>query len=180
MICKLHRALYGLKQAPGDWFEWLAAALLKFQFTSSKYDHSLFVHTNGSSYTYVLVDVDDIIVTGASANFIQTLIIKLNSKFSLKDPSNLHYFLGIEVHRLSDGSLLLSQQNYIKDLLVKSKRDKAKAISTPMVLVLKSKHGSDQLADPTLYHSIVGALQYATVTRLEISYSVNKACQFMA
>ena len=59
--------------------------------------------------------------------------------------------------------------------------DKAKAISTPMVSGLRlSKHGSDQLSDPTLYRSIVGALQYAIVTRPEISYSVNKACQFMA
>ena len=50
-----------------------------------------------------------------------------------------------------------------------------------MVSALKfSKHGSDQLSDPTHYRSIVGALQYATVPRLEISYSVNKACQFMA
>ena len=36
------------------------------------------------------------------------------------------------------------------------------------------------MTDPSLYRSIVGALQYATVTRPEISYSVNKACQFMS
>jgi len=33
--------------------------------------------------------------------------------------------------------------------------------------------------DPTLYRSILGALQYATVTRLEISFSVNRVCQYM-
>ena len=59
--------------------------------------------------------------------------------------------------------------------------DKAKAIFTPMVSRLKlSKHGSDKFDNPSLYRSVVGALQYATVTRPEISYSVNKACQFMA
>ena len=59
--------------------------------------------------------------------------------------------------------------------------DKAKAISTPMILGLKlSQHGSDKFDNPSLYRSVVGALRYATVTRPEISYSVNKACQFMA
>jgi hypothetical protein len=33
--------------------------------------------------------------------------------------------------------------------------------------------------DPHLYQSIVGALQYATITRPDISYAVNKASQFM-
>jgi len=33
--------------------------------------------------------------------------------------------------------------------------------------------------DPTLYRSIIGALQYATITRPEISFSVNRVCQYM-
>ena len=59
--------------------------------------------------------------------------------------------------------------------------DKTKPISTPMVFGLKlSKHGSDKFSDPSLYRFVIGALQYATVTRPEISFCVNKACQFMA
>jgi len=38
----------------------------------------------------------------------------------------------------------------------------------------------DLLSDPTLYRSVVGALQYAMLTRPEISFAVNKVCQFMA
>ena len=33
--------------------------------------------------------------------------------------------------------------------------------------------------DPTLYRSIVGALQYITITRPDISFAVNRACQRM-
>ena len=104
----------------------------------------------------------------------------MDADFSLKDLGPLHYFLGIEVTRLANGSLHLSQQKYIRDLLAKSKMDKAKGISTPMVSNLKlSKFSTPNFSDPQLYRSIVGALQYATITRPEISFSVNKCCQFM-
>ncbi|XP_035841361.1 uncharacterized mitochondrial protein AtMg00810-like [Helianthus annuus] len=33
--------------------------------------------------------------------------------------------------------------------------------------------------DPTLYRSLVGALQYLTITRLDISYAVNQVSQFL-
>lgn len=58
--------------------------------------------------------------------------------------------------------------------------DKAKSINTPIITNLKlTKHGHDLMPNPTLYRSIVGALQYVTVTRPEIAYAVNKVCQFM-
>ena len=156
-------------------------ALHKFGFVGSKCDPSLFVYSQGATTTYILVYVDEIIIAGNSFKLIDTLISKLNAEFALKDLGPLHYFLGIKVHKLRDGSLLLSQQKYIKDLLTKSKMDKAKSIATPMVSDLKlSKLGRDSVLDPTLYRSVVGALQYATVTRPEISFSINKACQFMS
>jgi histone deacetylase 1/2 len=43
-----------------------------------------------------------------------------------------------------------------------------------------TKQGSDFVTDPTLYRSIVGALQYVTLTRPELSFPENKVCQFMA
>jgi len=36
------------------------------------------------------------------------------------------------------------------------------------------------MEDPALYRSIEGPVQYITVSRPEIGYSVNKVCQFMA
>lgn len=58
--------------------------------------------------------------------------------------------------------------------------DKAKAISTPMVSGTKlTKEGNNLMTDPTLYRSVVGALQYATITRPEIAFAVNKVCQFL-
>lgn len=90
--------------------------------------------------------------------------------------------MGIEVKYTQDGGMLLSQEQYITDLLKKTKMFEAKGISTPMISgsPLSAIFG-DPFEDPTLYRSTVGvgALQYVTVTRPEISYSVSKVCQFM-
>jgi histone deacetylase 1/2 len=59
--------------------------------------------------------------------------------------------------------------------------DNCKPIGSPMVANCRlSKFGTDKMTDPSLYRSTVGALQYATLTRLDISFSVNKVCQFMS
>ncbi|KAL5551297.1 hypothetical protein UlMin_001473 [Ulmus minor] len=58
--------------------------------------------------------------------------------------------------------------------------DEAKPLPTPMVSNLKlTAINGDPITNGTEYRSIVGALQYITITRLETAYSVNQVCQFM-
>jgi histone deacetylase 1/2 len=181
LVCKLQKALYGLKQAPRQWFDKLTATLLHFGFKASKCDPSLFIYCKDKQVVYLLVYVDDIIITGSSASLVQNLVDKLNSAFSLKQLGDLEYFLGIEVHHLKDGSLLLTQSKYIRDLLSRTNMVDCNPINTPMMSSCKlSKTGSDNMSDATLYRSVVGSLQYATITRPEISFAVNKVCQFMS
>lgn len=55
----------------------------------------------------------------------------------------------------------------------------ANGFNTPMTSGLQFlAFRSDPVRDVQLYRSIVGALQYVTITRPEISFSVNKVCQF--
>lgn len=112
LVCKLHKALYGLKQAPRAWFDKLKGALLGLGFTSSRCDPSLFVYSKASHIIYMLVYVDDIIVTGNSSSLIQHIISQLHSNFALKQLGELDYFLGIQVHKASNG-LLLTQTKYL-------------------------------------------------------------------
>ncbi|OIW12051.1 hypothetical protein TanjilG_24475 [Lupinus angustifolius] len=59
--------------------------------------------------------------------------------------------------------------------------DSAKSLPTPMSSSCKlTKTGSSPFDNPTLYRSIVGALQYATITRPDLAFSVNKVCQYMS
>lgn len=73
LICKLNRALYGLKQAPRTWYERLSLTLLQFGFLSSRGGPSLFTFICGCDKLYVLVYVDDIIITGTSSKLIHDL-----------------------------------------------------------------------------------------------------------
>lgn len=178
-VCKLHKALYGLKQAPRAWFEKLHGALHSFGFSSAKSDQSLFVRITPSHCMYLLVYVDDILITGSDSKEIAALVSGLHNTFALKDLGELNYFLGIQVTKTTVG-LHLSQKKYITDLLCRAKMQYAKGISTPLTSGQKlTAFGSDSVKDVQLYRSIVGALQYATITRPEIAYGVNRVCQFM-
>ena len=124
---------------------------------------------------YLFVNVDDIILIGSSISLIQHITYKLNTAFSLKQLGHLDYFLGLEIKYLPNNSILMTQTKYIRDLLHKTNMAEAHSNSSPMVSNCKlSRHGVDAFHDPTLYRSVVGALQYATLTRPEINFVVNK------
>ena len=158
-VCKLHKSLYGLKQAPRAWFEKLFQALHTFGFTQSSSDASLFV-LQSSVPVFVLVYVDDILVTGPNTNLCQQFIHKLSQVFPVKDLGPLHYFLGLEVHRTSEG-LFMHQGKYLLDLLHKTNMAGAKPCVTPLG-TSKLDHSGPFLSNPTEYRSIVGGLQYLT------------------
>ena len=179
LVCRLHKSLYGLKQAPRAWFDKLHHVLLAAGFCSAKSDQSLFIKVTASLTQFVLVYVDDILVISSEARSLDTLVAHLDAQFKLKDLGDLDYFLGIQVHHVGTG-FLLSQKKYALDLLTRVNMHTANGIASPMASSAQlSAYGGPEVDDPQLYRSIVGALQYLTITRHELSFAVNKVCQFM-
>uniref|UniRef100_A0A2N9ECA1 Reverse transcriptase Ty1/copia-type domain-containing protein n=1 Tax=Fagus sylvatica TaxID=28930 RepID=A0A2N9ECA1_FAGSY len=142
-------------------------------------DPSLFVFRQGSTLLYLLLYVDDIILTGNSTAAVNSLITQLAATFELKDLGPLRYFLGLQIDYGTD-CLFVHQRKYITDLLSKFNMPTCKAASTPFSISHKLQPSSEAiLSDPTQYRSLVGALQYATFTRPDITYAVNQVCQYM-
>jgi len=177
--CKLQKALYKLKQAPRAWYSRLSNTLIQLGFTISRSDSSLFILQKDSYTLLVLIYVDDILITCSNHAAIRDLLAALHRDFAVKDLGSFNFFLGIEVLPYSRG-VVLSQQRYILDILKRTKMTEAKPTTSPMA---SSTHLSafegDLFNDPTLYRSTVGALQYLCITRLDISFRVNKLSQFM-
>ncbi|KAL5820829.1 hypothetical protein ACOSQ3_022711 [Xanthoceras sorbifolium] len=179
-VCKLVKSLYGLKQVPRAWFEKLKFSLLKWGFVNSRADSSLFIFKAPNVILILLVYVDDILVTGNNELLVQKLVADLHATFALKDLGDLNFFLGFEACRSAAG-LLLTHSKYAHDLLKKTNMLDAHACPTPMSVGTKlHKSDGDTYANPTLYRSTVGALQYLTLTRPDLSFAVNKLSQYLA
>lgn len=128
---------------------------------------------------YLLVYVDDIILTTSTDALRSTLISLLHAEFSMKDLGPLHYFLGIAVHR-THHAMFLSQSKYAAELLDRASMANCKPISTPVDTKAKlSANCGPPVSDPSLYRSLAGALQYLTITRPDLSYAVQQLCLFM-
>lgn len=76
-VCRLKKPIYGLKQAPRAWYMALKQFLLVTGFTNSLADTTLFVNSSANIITYVLVYVDDIIVTGNNNRIVANVLISL-------------------------------------------------------------------------------------------------------
>ncbi|KAI0516410.1 hypothetical protein KFK09_009085 [Dendrobium nobile] len=178
-VCLLHKAIYGLKQAPRLWFATLSTYLKNQNFLISSADPSFFHYHKDHLHIYILVYVDDILITGNDSSSITSLILNLQQKFQTRNLGHLSKFLGIEFHRSAAG-YHLHQHSYIQDLLHTASMTNCKPLLTP----LPSKYPVDQtlqlpFGQPDLFRKLAGSLQYLTSTRPDIAFAVNKLCQHM-
>jgi hypothetical protein len=177
-VCHLQKSLYGLKQAPRAWFQRFATFIQSIGFIPSKSDSSLFIFRSSTQTAYLLLYVDDIVLIASSDSFLSHIVTLLNREFSMTDLGPLHHFLGVTASRTSS-TLFLSQRQYILDLLSRAGMIDCQPSRTPADIGAKLSADGDPVPDPTLYRSLTGALQYATLTRPDISYSVQQACLYM-
>lgn len=154
----------------------LFRVLVMFGFTHRKYDHYMFIYSHQGVIIYALVYVDDILITSSSSMLVQKLI---DEKFSFKKLDTLEYFLSVDIKHLDSRNHLLAQTKYILDLLTKANMRNVNGVTIPMLSNCRlNNHGASSLPDRNLYHSMLEALKYVTLTRTHIAFSVSKTCQF--
>ena len=112
LVCKLRHSLYGLKRSPRAWFGRFSSVIQEFEMLRCETDHSVFYHHNSlSQCIYLVVYVDDIVITGSDQEGIQRLKQHLFNHFQTKDLGKLKYFLGLEIAQ-SNSSVVMSQRKY--------------------------------------------------------------------
>ncbi|KAK1677205.1 hypothetical protein QYE76_038053 [Lolium multiflorum] len=151
-----------LDEAPRAWYHRFASYIATLGFVASATDTSLFVLHSAADTAYLLLYVDDIIVTASSTSFLEGLLVRLHSEFAMTDLGDLHYFLVCSGYSTRAGM------------------SDCHPSPTPVDTSSKlSASDGELLPDATDYRSIVGGLQYLTLTRPDLSYAVQQACLHM-
>ena len=152
----------------------------EFGMIRSAANHSVFYHHSSTGECiYLIVYVDDIIITGSDQDVIQKLKQHLFSHFQTKDLGKLKYFLGIEVAQ-SNSRMVIFQRKYTLDILTDTGMLDCKPVDNPMDPNVKLVLGQGELLrDPGRYRRLVGKLNYLTITRPDISFPVSVVSQFL-
>ncbi|KAG6423270.1 hypothetical protein SASPL_113661 [Salvia splendens] len=111
-------------------------------------------------------------------NDLKSFISRLHQEFAITDLGKLGYFFGLEVTYTSSG-IFLNQAKYARDILQRASLEESKPVSTPLVAGCQLSTDGQPFEDPTLYRSLVGLLQYLTITRPDLSFDVNLVSQHL-
>ena len=71
-VCCLRKALYSLKQAPRAWNQHIDAFLQEQGFSRSMADHNLYIFYAVGLLTFLILYVNDLILTGSHGDHIST------------------------------------------------------------------------------------------------------------
>nr|GEZ59163.1 ribonuclease H-like domain-containing protein [Tanacetum cinerariifolium] len=127
---------------------------------------------------YLLLYVDDVVLTASSETLLQRIIASLHHEFFMTDLGSLNYVLGISITWDSFG-MFLSQRKYAIKILEWVHMVNCNPSRTPVDTNSKLGDDGDLVSNLTLYRSFGGSLQYLTFTHPNISYAVQQICLYM-
>ena len=152
-------------------------------------DHYCYVKFFDNSYIILLLYVDDMLIAGSSIEEINNLKKQLSKQFAMKDLGAAKQILGMRIIRdNANGTLKLSQLEYVKKVLKIFNMNEAKPVSTPLgshfklskEQLLKTEEERDYTSKVP-YASTIGSLMYAMVyTKPNIANVVGVVSRFMS
>jgi hypothetical protein len=98
-VCKLQHSIYGLKQASRSWNLHFDQVIKSFGFVPNCYEACVCKKLSGSSVTFLVLYVDDILIIGNDIGMLNDAKSYLNKYFSMKDLGEAAYILGIKIYR---------------------------------------------------------------------------------
>jgi hypothetical protein len=186
LTCRLNKSIYGLKQSGRNWYSTLTNFLKTHDFKPNPADPC--TYTSGETtddLMMIIFWVDDIILACKDIKRITEVKAALNHEFNMDDRGELSWYLGIEFRRLKDGSIFMSQQKYINNILQRFNMKDCKPVKTPAQIGLQLTQSIND--DHTLtaensfpYREVIGSLIYLMMaTRPDISWIVSRLSQYL-
>ncbi|GKB78395.1 putative ribonuclease H-like domain-containing protein, partial [Tanacetum coccineum] len=179
-VYKLKKALYGLKQAPRAWYDELSTFLLQNGFSKGIIDPTLFTRHFDDDILVVQVYVDDIICGLTNPRYATLFSDLMKSRFKMSMMGEMTFFLGLQVNQSPSG-IFINQSNYVIKILKKYGLNTCDTVGTPMDI--KDKLDLDQIGTPvdaTKYHSMMGALMYLMLSKLDIVHATCVCARYQA
>jgi len=167
--CRLNKVLYGLKQAPRAWYVYIDSLLMKLGFTRSNVNPNLYFKIVQGMPLILVLYVNELFFTSGEPLIIQCKR-DLASEIEMKYLHLIHYFLGLEVWQ-RHSEIFLSQEKYVVTLLERFGMTKCKSMNTPMEMNFKTlcdEATGPDLANPSEYRQLIGALMFLVNTRPDI------------
>ena len=181
LVCKLNKSLYGLKQSAFLWNNTLRQFMQSQNLSQSITDPCVFVRKTDKDTLYVLIWVDDIIISASSMQIINEFKTNLANRFKVKDLGPLKWFLGVQFN-VTDKLISMNQSLYVKNILTRFNMTDCTPRSLPCdpsVYALLEKD-SEPLENPRQYQELIGSLIYLmTGTRPDIAFVTTLLSRFM-
>ena len=97
MVCKLKKSIYGLKQASRQWYLKFDMIVTQNGFKENIVDQCIYMKVSGSNFIFLVLYVDDILLTSNNSNLLAETKQLLFDHFDMKDPDEASYVLGIQI-----------------------------------------------------------------------------------
>ncbi len=170
IVWNLRKSIYVLKQAARQWCLKLKGMLQNCKYEPSRSDPCLFVMDGKSSeWLYVLVHVDDIIISSKSSASCRKVVKMLVKALKLSVMYDAYFFLGRAIKRdRQRRRLWLSQGTYMNNLLSRFNLG-ARHVNIPVRTDLELQRATDNEMDNAKnfsYRELVGSLMYLAFTSL--------------
>lgn len=189
LVCRLLKSLYGLKQSPRQWYKRFDKFIQTCGFVRSMYDNCVYIkREKGVAVIYLLLYVDDMLITSHSTEKIEEIKMKLKTEFEMKDIGLATKILSMNISRDRElATLNINQFEYIDKIVNKFSLQDAKPVTVPIAHHFKlSKAHSPKTEEDKKhmqnipYSNAVGSLMYGmTCSRLDLAFAMSTVSRYM-
>ncbi|SGY43793.1 BQ5605_C001g00062 [Microbotryum silenes-dioicae] len=180
-ILRLSKSIYGNRQAGTIWNAEIDSTLRSLGYVPTRSDICIYRREHNGHSHYIALYVDDLLLVGPSTAEIDRVLNALELAYGIKRLGPAKYILGIQVKRGHNGSITLSQECYLRDILARFQFADAKPAGVPMQpgVVLDFENSSATPEDRTRYLQAIGSLMYAAVgIRPDLAFVVSYLARF--